>query len=352
MPTYIILARSKASAASLTKVLELAACVDGLNLKESCAEPTEILVTEAEPGIDTFKRVVGKIHGAVDRSGQVPLSEIVVLVDDVSLAELNPVRSSGWMSVLAMVILSFPEFRWVFGCIRQPVASTDSATDSDTASLAESHSLSSLFAARWEPLFDPSGLRNHIRRLAKQTKAGDADGETGNEPKPVAPYLPLRKRLALAIDDEWSYAYLNAYTAYRFGYCAHAVMTWGQMEWACKRDRKNGEWITIEDLHLNFADRPDRAENNKRLSNLIERDSIFPALGKQNVKFRILVTSGQTRASDPAKWQANRAYMEEKWGNRAKLIPKPFSGIFDLKKEAELEPRARLRLAARTAGKR
>jgi hypothetical protein len=154
-----------------------------------------------------------------------------------SLEELNPMTVSKgyWATVVAMLVLSFPEVHWVFltpYTLRSSDLVTRGSSDADdqqaikqktqtdgSVSRAKTFpelmhklsatnllsSISSLHRDGFTSLFDPTGLRYMICHNITDAK--------DSERNQVAAYIPLRQELAAAIDEEADYAYLNAYTA-------------------------------------------------------------------------------------------------------------------------------------------
>src|SRR5207249_4962268 len=110
-----------------------------------------------------------------------------------------------------------------------------------------------LTSPRCDPLFDPTGLRSWVRRMTNDglKKAG------------VDLRLHFREKAAAAIDEEKAYAYFNSYTAYRFGFLAHVVISY---EIFTRLFHKNSPlqfsspgctWqLLFEDVYLHFPDRP------------------------------------------------------------------------------------------------
>jgi hypothetical protein len=136
---------------------------------------------------------------------------MVVLVDEVFPLELNPLINRGIDSLLALLILAFPEVAWHFGFVRgyaqQTLAGSDrgGSAASELNTFYEAHSIGRILEPLGESLFDGSGLRQWVYRRMR-------DGQPSSTLD-----LPQRLRIAIALDDEWNYACFNAYTAFRFG---------------------------------------------------------------------------------------------------------------------------------------
>jgi hypothetical protein len=195
-------------------------------------------------------------------------------------------------------------------------------------------------------LFDALGLRDWIRGLTEDAlKEGRQHTPTKSQPS----YLARRHRRAVAVDDESSYAYLNAYTAYRFGYRASAVHSYTLANELLDEDavafahsQKNVERfvpaILFEDLFLNFAD------GIRGLSHLSDDDygtgraQLWPMVTDPLVKHRIFVTSDQRLYGDRSRHDQNRTYINQQIcnGRNVRVMLKPYAGIFQLWKQAGL----------------
>src|SRR5262249_15120838 len=105
---------------------------------------------------------------------------------------------------------------------------------------------------RREPLLDPTGLREWVKRrtndvLSLLRKPGDS-GELG---------LPERKLRAVSIDEEAEYALMHGYAAYRYGFMADVVTSWSLMERVFDKEREaHGYSLILEDMRLKFPDKP------------------------------------------------------------------------------------------------
>ncbi len=327
MIRYIILAQREVTAKALVKYLELAdmhACQKG-------GEEYKVLVWENASNVSDFCRIADRMEAYVKgENGTIPRNQVTVLVDSVKLSLLNPIGGNGWETIIAMLVLAFPELRWYFGNILRNSL----------------HSLASMAWAQSDPLFDGDGLREHVRERARQSKGNDAG------------FIPKRKKLAIALDDETSYGYFHAYAAYRFGFRTHAVVSERlaldllRKEDKRKKDRiSNGELgLSIEDLYLNFPDHSpsnlgkastaDQKGNKEEihLSNLIHRGEALPGLDENPKSLRVFVTTGQRRQGDGDKWESNRQFRRDLRGagRLGTMVYKPTAGIFSLWEESRL----------------
>lgn len=220
------------------------------------------------------------------------LFNAIVIVEDSqlkSLAGLDPLnQKSGWSAALAMLILAFPEVHWV---ILSPYIPSDTLLRrihfprqmnlfDDLYDVLRQHN------EGFSALFDPAGLRHQVRL---QLKGGRAS------------YVPLREKCAIAIDDEESYAYLNAYICYRFGFRSHVVTSNAMMDRVTTMPDDGNIELSFEDLYLNFADK------RHSLSSIEGRDRIFEKL--KSVRRRIFVTGGHEGDT----WNANIDYLKRRW---------------------------------------
>lgn len=245
-----------------------------------------------------------------------------------------------WKAVAGMLILAFPEVHWVFPCTSSPVDNNSLWRGSfDQAHLLTRSSLGEivrLHEQKFCPLFDPTGLRNHLRR-----------GLSSEDPE-ERETIPERQDTAAVFDDEVAYAHFNAYAAYRFGYRGWAVTSWALLKRLfggnpiSEDDESPGdpEWVwgdpvdlSLEDLYCPFPDRPYYVS----LSDLDERKDWLPAI--EEIENRAIITVGHHRDDEGKKrWGSNEKYLrewqEEKEERKATVVQKPLSGIFDLWRKA------------------
>ena len=125
--------------------------------------------------------------------------------------ESNPLSTSQQkqhpsLTLAAMLVLTFPEVRWLF---------LGATPDNEVEAIFKHHAFSAdnlnevlTSGADVVSLFDPSGLRNHIRANIKK----------GKETREHAKALPLRDKQCASIDDEEPYAFLHGYVGYKLGF--------------------------------------------------------------------------------------------------------------------------------------
>jgi len=323
---YLILAQSEVTARAFSVWLELLA-EEPLKTAGDRLDDPRVLFSQAcddFPGglVPCFKRVSSHLGQALGSAGSAGL---VVLVDCIRPLEMSAVGApKGWDRLVTLLILAFPEVRWVFG-----VSSGFAEQPGEYKTWQANHGLPSLFGPEFDPLFDGTGLRAHVARTTLGTKS---------DQKPaVAPWIPQRTRWAAAIDDERMYAYLHAYVAYRHGYRAYAIHSQALADHLLKHEdpsEENSPHLTIEDYFLGFPDRcPER-----HFAQLEERDKKhWKALGQS--KYRYFVTSGHKhgRANEVAR--ENRDYRDRLHaaGRGGREATKPVPGIFGLWKEFRLD---------------
>lgn len=222
---------------------------------------------------------------------------------------------------LSWLVLTYPEVRWVFlpeqddGCkddFNATIHYWNWLCNPDAGAILRPQDAISV-------LFDPTGLRSRIRRQASRRR------ELQEDPQQTVSSLPARRQVAVSMDEEEEYAYFSAYTAYRFGYRAWVVTTWREAQAVLGKDKQTVH-LSLEDLYLNFPDRPERlGEEETHLSNLQQRDKHLPAL--QRLERRVLVTVGHKR------WalyrRSNREY-QRSLSYRTRTLYKPYAGAFDL----------------------
>jgi len=274
---------------------------------------------------------------------------VTVLVDSVRPFEMNPLRD-GYDALLSALILAFPEVRWLFAGIRgyperNEVAGKGTSDEKNRIEEANkkkqelrdlldgfrrAHGLHRLFEPWQTPLFDGSGLRDWVRERIRED----------NKQRKALAYIPRRTRLAAALDEEPDYAFLHAYTAYRFGYRALALDRWKAVEAVFKKDTTNVD-LALEDLYLNFPDGGDG------MSDLEKRYKELPGL--KCVPNHVIVTSDQRTPGDGDKQERNRRvkrdWKQEHRNGFMKWVHKPHGGIFALWREAGLFQRLKHGLA-------
>lgn len=329
MRKYLILAHSEVTANALNHWL---AAIGELSLLAD--DKGRIVwkggVSGAEEAISAYELLVRRIEQAVKtEDGTIPLNEVVVLVDSVSPDMLIATYERwSWENLLALLILSFPEIHWAFGGLLEK-----------SGKFPDGHTLDTLWTrCQRNPLLDPTGLRGWVRSQTNKNLE-----QSGDDLK-----LVERKKMAVAIDEERSYAYLNAYTSYRFGCRADMVTTWALMKELFGSDdtSSHGYWLLLEDMSLNFADKPKDvhllrlAEYPDEVTGKPQGRAVWcPKLNSSKVRegsgkavedsgYRVLVTTGQAR--DKTTFPNNQNYLRAKKEGTGTWVLKPSKGIFGL----------------------
>lgn len=284
--------------------------------------------------------------------------------DFYEIDDFNPIapmsRENRWTVVIAMLVLAFPEIHWVFSSVNASPHSSllhEAHTINFTTLYETSFNTFPFLALHdqgYTALFDAAGLRQIIRDRIIRTPLED---------NLAASYIPARREFAASIDEERSYAYFNAYCAYRFGFRSQVVTSYGMMQrlFGIRLSEDNsGEdgpsafnpntanlpvhteypSLVFEDIYLRFPD----FDSQVSLSDIAARDDEFPKLSE--VKHRIFVTIGHRQTDDPDRWRKNRDYLLYLNGCMSngqklynKILYKPLSGIFDLWNKAGLQRR-------------
>lgn len=278
--------------------------------------PARVVESGLERSSDLFRELSGWIEQEFAGS-HFPHDELVVLVDSSDPFRLNPIGPDGWDTTIAMLILAFPEIRWIFG-----VSASGHKENAACDQIIKWHGLPAFVQGiEANPLFDGSGLRNWVRSRAQS-------GEK------AADFLPLRPQWAAAIDDEVSYSYLNAYVCYRFGFRAWAVTTDRLLRSLFEKSQpEHPADLTFEDLYLGLRDKA----NDIRYSDLRTRDQSLPGLAA--VGQRCFVTTAHRKGGGSGlDAPENGAFIQslkdaDRGGSR---ILKPSPGIFTVWQEAGL----------------
>lgn len=321
MKQFMVLAQTEVTAQALLACLRLAG-------EEIAKDKDRKIVFSpqrcGDAGVGDYKTLVNKITSLLASCDDGLLSDTTILVDSIHPDNLNAVSGSGsWENLVAMLILTFPDVRWLFGVVFDYKRVVEFRSDP-----FPDHVLFHLFPEVFrEPLLDPTGLREWVRKKTNTAIEDDLNEDLE---------LPLRdsRKLAAAIDDEHYFAYFNAYTAYRFGCRADVVTSWLVMEHLFKPPKPDQMahhpyWLLLEDMSLNFPDRPPSVH----LSKLEDRAEKCPLLGYEYQTadlstHRVLVTGQIRPRSDTLK--ANKKYLRMHKQKPPQVVLKPVSGMFDL----------------------
>lgn len=208
-----------------------------------------------------------------------------------------------YQAILQLLILTFPDIRWITLPIEISKAAGTGALCTALLAGLVAHQL------REEMLLDCHGLQNAIKAQCA---------------------LPQRDLLAVAIDEEESYAYFNAYAAYRFGRRAAIVNTEAILETRLRHINSGLKPnLVMEDLYLNFPDRGAAADWDHatlHMSDLAARDNYFQVM--KAAPTRVFVTAGHVQSGRGM--AGNETYLEqlENEGRRIVGLYKPLSDLF------------------------
>lgn len=362
MIKYIVLSDSAVVTRALKKCIETLfadeqAAINEINQVHTWTLPASGINSTNRPQL--FDSLTEWISGILYDNDQKLLHQVIayVRVPIDSLSTMNPLGNPSPASLIGMLILAFPEIQWVmdnsklFPILINKSGAIPVQPNAETIAKAFPVSLADAvdrMKAGHAPLFDGDGSRNALYKVISEYISESEPGNGDNTPLKPADYLPLRDLWAAAIDDEKSYAYFNAYTAYRFGFRAYSVTTLTMMELLLKDEKRKPD-VIFEDIYLNF---PDRSGDDHLSEFYIPgakkgkegRNIRFPAIS--NARFRVLVTCGgggkheqatrrentrQLKIQERKRWPNSRncSYSDEsqKWWS---LLHKPVSGVFDI----------------------
>lgn len=299
--------------------------VDAVRKSSSCA-------------IDVFREIADWVESSAGTLSTDPsLRGAMALVqldsdEAFNIETLNPVRTDGgWASVVAMLILAFPEIHWVL--LQSPPTGKEWGPIARGAHFATPQlQVSTPIEMHWEgleALFDPGGLRQCIRENILTLRE-------------VGAYVPRRTRAAIVLDDEIAYCYFNAYAAYRLGYRC-CILNSARMLERVMKCQENEFDASFEDLYLSFADAHPNT-GNVHLSHLNERDEQLP--GFRRIPHRVLITVGGKEAKNQLDYLEDRSKMDialrstkgcPYYEFTSELVPKPFAGLFHLIQQSKIQ---------------
>jgi len=325
----IILAENSIVANALIQLWKMA-CIENGPFNSSPDNPL-IIIPKAHVDVEIlFEHVTGRIDQAYPcLNGSLPVGKTVLLTDRIDLDNANPIIADGWNALLGMLVLAYPEVHWIFGSIR---------AENIPDSVERFHSIRAIFYHDYDPLLDGAGLRNRIRLNVREYKW---DG------KRIAAYVPLRKQICAALDDEESFAYVNAYAGYRFGFRSFPVTRnslvnrlFGKNQFST--DDSSRISVIFEDIFLNFPDNTSHQHYSDLSGN---RKELLPGL--EAADHRIFVTTEHRHQGDSEKNKKNHKYINSgactkngKMSHRyGRIVSKPFSGLFSLWSQSCLRKR-------------
>ena len=286
MPRYLILRQSHTSPESFGAVKEV---LRQAHLWEDKGDG-EIPEWEAFPqgaiGNENFDRAAAFVSARLKKDG-----EVIALVDEVDPSLMNPLMSKGWSTLIAMLVMAFPEVRWHFLVVMGRPGAKENDEQAAWDRFFRLHGAGALTDARGTALFDGYGLRDHIHEVMRR------DGPSSMRPSQRDDGVPRRKELAAVLDDESGFSQFCGLMAYRNGFRAHAVASWSEAERLLGKEPplKFPIVLSIEDWYLGF---PDASPG--RLSDFSERQGLLKALGANPPPIRRFVTVGHDRQKETA----------------------------------------------------
>ncbi|WP_146679217.1 hypothetical protein [Pirellula sp. SH-Sr6A] len=355
MHKYILLSQSEVGGRALQAWARLLALPD---YEDTVADP--IVFDERShrllPEISVYDYFIHQIESRIENHhGRC----VTVLVDSVRPNDLSLVSDAAtWETLIAMLVVTFPEFRWTFAYDGLPEVQDKSCLDRANFTEGDKtvecifcwHNRYSIFHVWSDPLFDATGLRDWIR-LKTNLDLERMSSEAGNLNAPFQ--LPRRRELSAVIEDELDYAMMHAYTTYRFGFRTDVVSSWIQMEERFHIDptgnaqtnsgntrlklpikKRHKYRVILEDMRLQFADKSAK----KHLSRLEERGIHCNRLADENddSDFRFMISTGQESRSDDI-WTTNKGFLKNKSNGVGGLLSKPVGGPFELWRTAKLD---------------
>src|SRR6266404_1721564 len=341
MPRYLILAQSEATAHALNawrELLGLSEDDDTMSCPRAIVHPTK--AHSAEAGTTVYSSLVERIEClATNGATAFPLNDVVMMVDSIRPLHMSAVGDgTSWENLIALLILTFPEIKWVFAVIGNHDTVETSAVPGSFFPEADHNLMSLLSHPRRDPLFDPTGLREWVR--SRTNIALNRLSEGKNEQTIEARYrLASRRFLAATIDEEVDYALMHGHAAYRYGFRVDVITTWALMKSrfnpnAEQKRGSHGYQLLLEDMRLVFPDKPAHIHLS-RLANDRELNCHFLEDAKDSSHWRILITTGQ-EGSDGDLISENEGYLYNKRKGRGEIVFKPIGGIADLWKKAGL----------------
>lgn len=229
--------------------------------------------------LDEYDRLFNRINEVLQKND--PVHNRFIGIVDCTSAD-NAWGMHSLTEIPGMIILSFPEILWL------PAYKTGEI-GSPTMGLKKAVALC---RGGYTPLFDGDGLRGILLSRARR-------GATHSD---------IRRDVVFAIDEEPHFAYMNTYTAFRFGYRGFPVMTSqcaeillkdrSREKIPCAVESDNPEGKTtrplvnsvavFEDICLNFPDR-DISYADKDIPFGTARDQHFPMIADADL--RVIATA-------------------------------------------------------------
>ena len=277
-----------------------------------------IRTDEKSRTIDRFRECAEAIEREI-QSGDLVHDRFIGVLDFPRVEGAKEIHSLS--SVQGMLILAFPEIQWVplfkdaklfdereiFKKIEEEKRKREGGKKDETGrkeNTAEQCEMNfdlavELCKGNYTPLFDGDGLRGHLMRRVHGWDASDKDHPDRGE-------MFTRHDIALVVDEEPHFVYMNSYTAYRFGYRVYPIPSGVCADKLLREPgclplvrglpikKKNGKVyeptiVAFEDVCLQFPDRTASYENEVAFGS--RRDENFKAL--RDCHLRVVSTASQ-----------------------------------------------------------
>ena len=286
-----------------------------IEIVEPGSEPVPCLFKPSEEGdeekrLSEFDRLFNQINSEIQKHD--PVHDRFIGIIDCRNAR-NAWDIHALTSIPGMIILAFPEILWL------PVY-RDGTIGSSTMDLKTAIELC---LGGYSPLFDGDGLRGILLKRVRS-------GANAND---------LRRDAAFAIDEEPHFAFINTYTAFRFGYrgfpvmtarCAERLLTLNRERIPCavELDPRKDETTELvksiavfEDICLSFPDR--NAGYSKEYAFGDRRDEHFSLI--RDADLRVVTTAAQPGEKN-AEWH-NRKMTIESYFRNADTDSRPYRNV-------------------------
>jgi hypothetical protein len=229
---------------------------------------------------------------------------LTVLVDELNPLRMNPLLANGWPTLVAMLVLAFPEVRW-HALVLSGRPRDDQSELRRWETFQALHGVSALFDPRGTSLFDGYGLRQHVLDCIfhEEEKERNANRRSYR----ISGRVPGRQALATVLDEEEGYRWLLSYMAYRHGFRVCAIAFWreamnllGPGGLLVRSPHGDDQYqsqatsfmLSLEDWFLSYPD-----QNVPAMSDLRRRSLVLPALQLQAPPLRRFLTVGHQHQS-------------------------------------------------------
>lgn len=301
---------------------------------------------------EQFDRAAAFILKALD-GGRI----LTVLVDELNPLLMNPLRANGWPTLVAMLVLAFPEVRWhvlvLTGRPNEGPKRQRSRQLQRWEAFQALHGIGTLFELRGTPLFDGYGLRQHVLDCIFDQE--EQDSSYNRRLFRITGSVPARPALATVLDDEEGYRWLVAYMAYRHGFRVCPIAFWREAtallgpEGLLTRTSREQEppqshvncfRLSLEDWFLSYRD-----QNMPAMSDLRRRSQALPALRLHGPLRRFLTVGHEHQSGVLVDYRESllAEVRQREFGANGHLLDraqqiayKPASGLYTLWKELGL----------------